>query len=58
MEQEEIKKAMSYLGKLSVKKQKKTKKEYSDMAKIRWLKYYMKHNKKPKTYENTNIRKK
>ena len=52
MEQEEIKKVMSYLGKLSVKKQKKTKKEYKRMANIRWNK-----NKKQK-HENTKLHKK
>lgn len=39
MDKEEIKKVMSHLGKLSVKKQKKTKREYSEMAKIRWAKH-------------------
>lgn len=39
MEQEEIKKVMSYLGKLSVKKQKRTKKQYREMANKRWANY-------------------
>jgi hypothetical protein len=39
MEQEEIKKVMSYLGKLSVKKRKLTKKDYKAMAIKRWLKH-------------------
>lgn len=49
--EEEIKKVMSYLGKLSVKKQRRTKKQYRDMANKRWAKH-------KKTNENTTIRKK
>lgn len=42
MDKDEIKKVMSYLGKLSAKKSKRTKKDYKAMALKRWAK----HNKK------------
>jgi len=46
MEKEEIKKVMTYLGKLSHKKSPRSKKYYRDIAKLRWLKHNLKKNKK------------
>ena len=55
MEKEEIRKVMAHLGRLSARKQRRTRRQYRDMANKRWAKY---RKLTKKTNENTTISKK